>query len=391
MKFLRFSFNKASNAADTSPNNNNTSDLNISKASEAIEESPTNNSLTSPESHVTLTNPNASTSRATSLSTSSPLHYPSFDSDSNIDSFSDELDVSDPAHLQSLVKFMYKKICTISDQVTTLSDENENLRISNRQFSLDIDKLRAENVKLHTKIDNIPVDSPSIPERQSSDDTSTLTCDDKFDDLYSKLHSYAVKTQQDINNLNWKTQMKREVDIDNIYDQLDNINRRLFEAEKDINNTNQYMRRNNLVLNGIPDNIPQKDLQDTCADIIKKLGYLVFDNEIEGCHRLPKKGKETAPVIIRFTNRKVVEFVIKNRRNLSKIGLRYKVFATEDLNSSNERIKEECIKLQNMKLITKYTTWNGNIKVTVEPGDHSVRVSHLNELEEMFFDSYYYT
>ena len=151
------------------------------------------------------------------------------------------------------------------------------------------------------------------------------------------------------------------------------------------------MRRNNLVLNGIPDNISQKDLQDTCADIIKRLGYLVFDNEIEECHRLPKKGIETAPVIIRFTNRKVVEFVIKNRRNFSKIGLRYKVFATEDLNSSNERIKEECIKLQEKKLITKYTTWNGNLEVTVEPGGHSVRVSHLRELEEMFFDSYYYT
>ena len=202
MKFLRFGFSKASNAANTSLNNN-TSDVNISQASEAIEESPTS------VSHTTLTNPNTSSSRPTSLSTSSHLRYPSYDSDSNTDSFSDDIDISDPAHLQSLVKYMYKKICTISDRVTTLEDENEALRTSNQHFSLDIANLKSENEKLHTQIDHIRVDSPSIPETQYPDDSSTKTCDDKFDDLYAKLNSFAVKTQQDVNDLNWKTQMRR--------------------------------------------------------------------------------------------------------------------------------------------------------------------------------------
>ena len=102
MKFLRFGFSKASNAANTSLNNN-TSDVNISQASEAIEESPTS------VSHTTLTNPNTSTSRPTSLSTSSHLRYPSYDSDSNTDSFSDDIDISNPSCAPSVVGQIHVK------------------------------------------------------------------------------------------------------------------------------------------------------------------------------------------------------------------------------------------------------------------------------------------
>ena len=146
--------------------------------------------------------------------------------------------------------------------------------------------------------------------------------------------------------------MQREIDIDTIFEAIGTINDRLYEAEKEITSTNQYIRRNNLVLDGIPDNIPQSNLQSTCEEIITKLGWHVTDYEIEGCHRLAKKGKGTSPVIIRFTNRKIVEYVIQNRRNLSKIGLPCKVFASEDLNACNEKIKLECIKLQLMNLIS---------------------------------------
>ena len=220
-----------------------------------------------------------------------------------------------------------------------------------------------------------------------------MSCDEKFEDLYSKLNSFAKSTQRDIKDLKWKSSvvdMRRETDLDGIFEQIESISRRVLEAEKEIISTNQYIRRNNLVLNGIPDTVSHDDLQSTCADIVNRLGYYVSDYEIEGCHRLPKKkGHKTAPVIVRFTNRKVVEYVIKNRTQLSKIGLNYKVFANEDLNRSNEDIKYECIKLQKMNLLTKFTTWNGNIKVTVNPGDFPIRIAHLNDLEVMFPDSAY--
>ena len=65
------------------------------------------------------------------------------------------------------------------------------------------------------------------------------------------------------------------------------------------------------------------------------------------------------------------------------------MFAAEDLNQKNEKIKDECYKLQKTKVITKFTTWNGNVKVTVEPGDSPIRISHMNDLETMFLDEYY--
>ena len=273
-----------------------------------------------------------------------------------------------------------------------LSQENKKLQQTNHQLSNEIANVREENKELSSKVNNIMNDSPAVAECQSTTG-HIVSCDEKFEDLYSKLNSFAESTQRTLKDLEWKSSvvnMHREIDLDAIYEPFETISSRLLEAEKEIISTNQYIRRNNLVLNGILDTISHNDLQSTCEAIINSLGYYVSDYEIEGCHRLPnKKGHKTAPVIVGFTNRKVVEYVIKNRTQLSRIGLNYKVYANEDLNRSNEEIKNECIKLQKMKLLTKFTMWNGKIKVTVNPGDFPIPIAHLNDLEIMFPDSAY--
>ena len=64
----------------------------------------------------------------------------------------------------------------------------------------------------------------------------------------------------------------------------------LIRLEKEITITNQYNRRQNLIIDGIPDDVPQHLLEQVCLDIVHEIGFLpVGSYEVVGCHRLKKK------------------------------------------------------------------------------------------------------
>ena len=85
------------------------------------------------------------------------------------------------------------------------------------------------------------------------------------------------------------------------------IEKELNRMERTVTSTNQYNRRENLVIDGIPDHISQEDLENVCLDIVHQVGFWPVENyDVVGCHRLRKTVKDlTTPVIIRFVNRKV--------------------------------------------------------------------------------------
>ena len=50
----------------------------------------------------------------------------------------------------------------------------------------------------------------------------------------------------------------------------------------------QYGRRNNLKINGIPDSVPQKYLENKVVDILNAIGVNVSNDDFEDCHRIGK-------------------------------------------------------------------------------------------------------
>ena len=50
----------------------------------------------------------------------------------------------------------------------------------------------------------------------------------------------------------------------------------------------QYARRNNLEITGIPDSMPQKDLENKVVDILNAIGVNVSNDDFEDCHRIGK-------------------------------------------------------------------------------------------------------
>ena len=119
-----------------------------------------------------------------------------------------------------------------------------------------------------------------------------------------------------------------------------NVNSRLEERiinlEKNQAKGEQYSRRNNVELSGIPNSICDEDLENTVINICKESGINVDARDIEGCHQLPlsrnSRGHDKR-VIVKFFNRKYAEAMLKDKKRISgknyrHLNVTYKVFVS---------------------------------------------------------------
>ena len=170
-------------------------------------------------------------------------------------------------------------------------------------------------------------------------------------------------------------------EIADIYDQLYDIETRLIDTE-------QYNRRQNLIITGIPETIKQNDLEITVIDIIRSTGLQISSYEIVGCHRLykPKHSKYPAKTIVRFTNRKVAEYCMFNRKKLAEVksffgmNLRFQ----ENLCEANEHVLKWSRDLKKYDFIHDYYIRNGFIKIIVHKDDPPIKIHHPDNLYSRF-------
>ena len=155
--------------------------------------------------------------------------------------------------------------------------------------------------------------------------------------------------------------------IKTLFDQVYSMDVRLSECD-------QYTRRSNLVISGIPENVDQKNLEHEVLKILKSIGlYNVSSYQIVACHRLRKNinDKYPARTIVRFTNRKIVESCLLRRQRLKQLKyyLKMNIRFFENLSNSNEKILKECQNLYNQQLIHSYIIRNGFLKIKIKEDD----------------------
>ena len=66
----------------------------------------------------------------------------------------------------------------------------------------------------------------------------------------------------------------------------------------------QYDRRNNIEVSGIPDSVGDNNLEEKVISVFANVGIDVKFNNIEACHRIGKSRNSSKKTIVRFTNRK---------------------------------------------------------------------------------------
>ena len=80
----------------------------------------------------------------------------------------------------------------------------------------------------------------------------------------------------------------------------------------------QYSRRECLEISGIPESIPNNNLEETVLKIISETGVSVNSRDVEACYRLNQKAKPKK-VIIKLSKRKDGARVMKNKKKLKSM------------------------------------------------------------------------
>ena len=90
-----------------------------------------------------------------------------------------------------------------------------------------------------------------------------------------------------------------------------------------MNQVEQYGRRNNIVISGIPDDVADDDLEDVVTSIMKDVDVIVKNGDIEACHGIGKSDQKTSSkkTIVRFINRKYCKKALVNRKKLININI----------------------------------------------------------------------
>ena len=127
------------------------------------------------------------------------------------------------------------------------------------------------------------------------------------------------------------------------------IARQTSENKRAIDDLEQYSRRNCLILHGCRD-IPKKESSYTEFEsyVVNKLNlrlglsHRIKTFDIDTCHILPSRKKDTSPIIIKFVRRSVRDSIYSSKKNLkSEEENAEKLSITESLTKRRLALVEE--------------------------------------------------
>ena len=165
--------------------------------------------------------------------------------------------------------------------------------------------------------------------------------------------------------------------------------------EENLNSLNQYARRNNIVLLGIPECVTDNALEATVASILVDSDVEVDSNALEACHRFgkPEKITKSRKTIVRFINRKYCKKALLNRKKLvildnekHQLGSINKIFISENLSWMNENIAFEARKLKRRGAIYGYFTRDGVVHIKLSKHDKVIKIFHKSHFCKCILD-----
>ena len=123
------------------------------------------------------------------------------------------------------------------------------------------------------------------------------------------------------------------------------------------------------MISGIPDSVPDSDLESTVTSILSDIAVNVEPREVENCHRIGKSNTGSKKIIIRFINMKYCKKALLNRKQLERTDLKKhqfvsgtRIFINKNLTLKNKhlaynyrQLKKETIYLVHLLRIAQFT------------------------------------
>ena len=238
--------------------------------------------------------------------------------------------------------------------------------------------------------------SQALTEMSENPETNPNPCETS--DLILKLEKTMLSRfdglDKEISNI--KDIVIKELQLENqrLRKKVSDLQKKVYSAEENINSLEQYGRRNNIEITGIPESVEDQKLEETVVEVLNKIYLNVLNNDIEACHRLGKLNDKPRKTIIRFVNRKFAKKALLNRQELKHIDTsslkidNHKVFINENLTRANSKIEFHSRNLKRNSLIEKCYTKDRVVHIASPDLQNGkvIKVLHLNTLMDLFPD-----
>ena len=151
-----------------------------------------------------------------------------------------------------------------------------------------------------------------------------------------------------------------QVENQRLRTKVNNLENKVMLLEINGNHLEQYGRRNNLEITGIPDDVSDENLEEKAIQVLSEIQVNVSSSDIEACHRIRKGKNSSKKTIVQFINSKHAKKALINRKGLVIINKSSRslssfdnTFINESLAPVNNKIAFHCRKLKRNGQIDK--------------------------------------
>ena len=166
---------------------------------------------------------------------------------------------------------------------------------------------------------------------------------------------------------------------------IKNVNCKLEEKivylEKNWAKGEQYSRRNNIEISGIPNKIPENTIMSICKDS----GVEIDPKDIAGCYRLlllRNSRVQDKRVIAKFVNRKHLEALLRDKKRVSSksfshLNVLNKVFAPVSFCPNYRYIWGKCKNLQRQGQVNHVFCLGGVVCIKLSKNGSPIKLYHF--------------
>ena len=208
-------------------------------------------------------------------------------------------------------------------------------------------------------------------------------------DKLEKLEAENNKLKQDVSSLK-KEVRKAEDEIADLNDDLDGLKSDLDTAICQIDDLEQYTRKHNLEIHGIPES-SEENLSDKIIKLGKVLNVHIVNNDIDICHRMATRRSNGGPrpIIVRFRSYRAKNELYKSKKYLKSVSLNNyfhnagAVYINENLTNYRRELFAKVRKVKKINNWHSAWTIDGKIFVRKSQSDQVHRVHEVEDLDNI--------
>ena len=263
-------------------------------------------------------------------------------------------------------------------------------------------------------------DASDMAAAASPPSSADATGDPSLKDIHSlliKVQSTVTALRTEVAELN-NSVAKNRKEILNIREELTNQNKYVASLEKNLNkvdktvkehsedlidlqvnldNLEQYSRKNSLEFCGIPDNINMSTDQAVCA-IAQAIGVEIKEDDIEISHRIKQKNGNK-PILAKFISHKTKSKIYKARTKLRSVNIssifpdcftfttdddpQPKIFINENLTSYRREMMKLAGKKRSSGKIVSFWSLDGKVFIKTSPMGNPRQMHSVEEIKEL--------